>query len=242
MCYLCVVTHSVLLLNMVCYLVCHLVLACCLGKALKIKWLPVPIPCGALKLKPLVLCCFNRRPSVEMYKKWLKCESMSTGSPVKSEDTGLVEFRMSGPLQYMVWYHVVGLIWISEFLLACQQMTVAGAVVTYYFTRWGRSKVVLINNDKLYGWSQRSFRLITIRFISILKKNCREQFTWTSIIKLIQCYNVVISTTERLVWYVTTVKVAFCNIFHPQAWPDTSFENRNPAPCLDWMQTGCNLR
>ncbi|XP_074052886.1 choline transporter-like protein 1 isoform X2 [Macrotis lagotis] len=46
-----------------------------------------------------------------------------------------VEFEVSGPLQYMWWYHVVGLIWISEFILACQQMTVAGAVVTYYFTR-----------------------------------------------------------------------------------------------------------
>uniref|UniRef100_A0A4W4EBA0 Choline transporter-like protein n=1 Tax=Electrophorus electricus TaxID=8005 RepID=A0A4W4EBA0_ELEEL len=41
------------------------------------------------------------------------------------------------PLQYMVWYHAVGLIWVSEFILACQQMTVAGAVVTYYFTRSG---------------------------------------------------------------------------------------------------------
>uniref|UniRef100_A0A8C8C1P1 Choline transporter-like protein n=1 Tax=Oncorhynchus tshawytscha TaxID=74940 RepID=A0A8C8C1P1_ONCTS len=59
----------------------------------------------------------------------------TTGSPVQSEETGLVEFRMSGPLQYMVWYHAVGLIWISQFILACQQMTVAGAVVTYYFTR-----------------------------------------------------------------------------------------------------------
>lgn len=32
----------------------------------------------------------------------------------------------------------MGLIWISEFILACQQMTVAGAVVTYYFTRYGQ--------------------------------------------------------------------------------------------------------
>uniref|UniRef100_A0A8C8J8T1 Choline transporter-like protein n=1 Tax=Oncorhynchus tshawytscha TaxID=74940 RepID=A0A8C8J8T1_ONCTS len=37
--------------------------------------------------------------------------------------------------RYMTWYHAVGLIWISEFILACQQMTVAGAVVTYYYTR-----------------------------------------------------------------------------------------------------------
>lgn len=56
------------------------------------------------------------------------------GSPVLNEH-GFVEFRVLGPLRYMWWYHVVGLIWISEFILACQQMTVAGAVVTYYFTR-----------------------------------------------------------------------------------------------------------
>ncbi|XP_042560479.1 choline transporter-like protein 1 [Clupea harengus] len=59
----------------------------------------------------------------------------TSGSPEKNVNTGLVEFKLDEPLQYMVWYHAVGLIWISEFLLACQQMTVAGAVVTYYFTR-----------------------------------------------------------------------------------------------------------
>lgn len=58
----------------------------------------------------------------------------TAGSAVQNEQ-GFVEFKISGPLQYMWWYHVVGLIWISEFILACQQMTVAGAVVTYYFTR-----------------------------------------------------------------------------------------------------------
>lgn len=58
----------------------------------------------------------------------------TTGSAVQNEQD-FVEYKISGPLQYMWWYHVVGLIWISEFILACQQMTVAGAVVTYYFTR-----------------------------------------------------------------------------------------------------------
>ncbi|OXB58766.1 hypothetical protein ASZ78_000530 [Callipepla squamata] len=62
----------------------------------------------------------------------------TTGNPVPNEE-GFVEFRMAGPLKYMWWYHVVGLIWISEFILACQQMTVAGAVVTYYFTREKRN-------------------------------------------------------------------------------------------------------
>uniref|UniRef100_A0A8C3TUL2 Choline transporter-like protein n=1 Tax=Catharus ustulatus TaxID=91951 RepID=A0A8C3TUL2_CATUS len=36
---------------------------------------------------------------------------------------------------YMAWYHFVGLIWTSEFILACQQMVIAGAVVTCYFNR-----------------------------------------------------------------------------------------------------------
>lgn len=59
----------------------------------------------------------------------------STGNPVQNEETGLTEFRLTGPLRYLTWYHAVGLVWITEFILACQQMTVAGAVVTYYFTR-----------------------------------------------------------------------------------------------------------
>ncbi|XP_066471269.1 choline transporter-like protein 1 isoform X2 [Tiliqua scincoides] len=62
----------------------------------------------------------------------------TTGSPVKN-DQGVVEFQVTGVLRYMWWYHVVGLVWISEFILACQQMTVAGAVVTYYFTREKRN-------------------------------------------------------------------------------------------------------
>ncbi|XP_015227013.1 PREDICTED: choline transporter-like protein 1 isoform X4 [Cyprinodon variegatus] len=59
----------------------------------------------------------------------------TTGNPEQNEETGLTEFRLTGSLQYLTWYHAVGLVWISEFILACQQMTVAGAVVTYYFTR-----------------------------------------------------------------------------------------------------------
>ena len=36
----------------------------------------------------------------------------------------------------MWWYYVVGLIWISEFILACQQMVISGAVATWYFSRY----------------------------------------------------------------------------------------------------------
>ncbi|XP_051868574.1 choline transporter-like protein 3 isoform X2 [Pristis pectinata] len=46
-----------------------------------------------------------------------------------------VEYRSLSAIRYMWWYHLIGLIWTSEFLLACQQMTIAGAVVCYYFNR-----------------------------------------------------------------------------------------------------------
>ncbi|XP_064927174.1 choline transporter-like protein 3 isoform X8 [Columba livia] len=48
---------------------------------------------------------------------------------------GQVEYRALSGISYMAWYHFVGLIWTSEFILACQQMTIAGAVVTCYFNR-----------------------------------------------------------------------------------------------------------
>nr|Q9I9B9.1 RecName: Full=Choline transporter-like protein 1; AltName: Full=Solute carrier family 44 member 1 [Torpedo marmorata]CAB75556.1 CTL1 protein [Torpedo marmorata] len=60
---------------------------------------------------------------------------LATAGYPQKKDQGYVEFKVSGPLQYTWIYHLVGLIWISEFILACQQMTIAGAVVTYYFTR-----------------------------------------------------------------------------------------------------------
>lgn len=38
-------------------------------------------------------------------------------------------------IHYMWWYLVIALIWISEFILSCQQMVIAGAVSNWYFTR-----------------------------------------------------------------------------------------------------------
>lgn len=57
------------------------------------------------------------------------------GEAVLNEEAVLTEFRLTGRLEYLTWFHALGLLWITEFILACQQMTVAGAVVTYYFTR-----------------------------------------------------------------------------------------------------------
>nr|XP_033772193.1 choline transporter-like protein 3 isoform X6 [Geotrypetes seraphini] len=48
---------------------------------------------------------------------------------------GQVEYNSLSGIRYMWWYHLVGLIWTSEFILTCQQMIIAGAVVTLYFNR-----------------------------------------------------------------------------------------------------------
>eukprot|EP00076_Gallus_gallus_P024143 XP_015146213.1 choline transporter-like protein 3 isoform X2 [Gallus gallus] len=61
--------------------------------------------------------------------------SLGTAGTAQTTSEGQVEYRAFSGICYMAWYHFIGLIWTSEFILACQQMTVAGAVVTCYFNR-----------------------------------------------------------------------------------------------------------
>ncbi|XP_039084379.1 choline transporter-like protein 3 isoform X2 [Hyaena hyaena] len=61
--------------------------------------------------------------------------SLGTAGAAQVIEGGRVEYKPILGIQYMWWYHLIGLIWTSEFILACQQMTVAGALVTCYFNR-----------------------------------------------------------------------------------------------------------
>ncbi|XP_046742542.1 choline transporter-like 1 [Diprion similis] len=45
----------------------------------------------------------------------------------------LVEYVDSTWVKYMWWVYIIGLIWISEFIIACQNMVIAGAVAHWYF-------------------------------------------------------------------------------------------------------------
>lgn len=47
----------------------------------------------------------------------------------------LINYRQSSWIQYMWWYLVISFIWISEFILSCQQIVIAGAVSKWYFCR-----------------------------------------------------------------------------------------------------------
>ena len=46
-----------------------------------------------------------------------------------------VTYKDTTPVRVFWWYHLIGLIWTSEFILACQQMVIAGAVAMWYFSR-----------------------------------------------------------------------------------------------------------
>ncbi|XP_076976302.1 choline transporter-like protein 3 isoform X2 [Tamandua tetradactyla] len=61
--------------------------------------------------------------------------SLGTAGTAQVISGGQVEYKPLWGIRYLWWYHLIGLIWTSEFILACQQMTIAGAVVTCYFNR-----------------------------------------------------------------------------------------------------------
>lgn len=46
---------------------------------------------------------------------------------------GLVKYEEHNMVSYFWWYHVIGLIWSSEFIIACQQFVVSGTVASWYF-------------------------------------------------------------------------------------------------------------
>jgi len=45
------------------------------------------------------------------------------------------EYRKDGAMKFTRWYNLLALFWFSQFVLACQQMVIAGAVSKWFFTR-----------------------------------------------------------------------------------------------------------
>ncbi|XP_035307888.1 choline transporter-like protein 3 isoform X2 [Cricetulus griseus] len=61
--------------------------------------------------------------------------SLGTAGTAQVIEGGQVEYKPLSGIRYMWWYHLIGLIWTSEFILACQRITIAGAMATCYFNR-----------------------------------------------------------------------------------------------------------
>src|SRR5262249_22775692 len=59
----------------------------------------------------------------------------SAGVPTVSTSTGYVTYTKGGFLLAARWFYLFGLLWIAQFVIACQYMVVAGAVARWYFSR-----------------------------------------------------------------------------------------------------------
>ncbi|WAR22764.1 CTL1L-like protein [Mya arenaria] len=60
---------------------------------------------------------------------------LSTSEKRSVNAEGYIEYTEHETVSYMWWYHLIGLIWTSEFIIACQQLVVCGSVATWYFAR-----------------------------------------------------------------------------------------------------------
>ncbi|XP_038057482.1 choline transporter-like protein 1 isoform X1 [Patiria miniata] len=60
---------------------------------------------------------------------------VTAGKPELDNETGFVTYKSNELGPYMWWYHLFGLLWGSQFLVACQQCAIAGAVAAWFFAR-----------------------------------------------------------------------------------------------------------
>ncbi|CAC5407572.1 SLC44A1 [Mytilus coruscus] len=59
----------------------------------------------------------------------------TAGIPEVNNSTGIVKYAMDDTMRYIRWYHIFGILWVSAFIVACQDMVIAGAIATWFFKR-----------------------------------------------------------------------------------------------------------
>ena len=59
----------------------------------------------------------------------------TAGTPEISSNTGYVRYVKGSFWFWIRLYHLFGLLWLANFMIACQHMVIAGAVSGWYFTR-----------------------------------------------------------------------------------------------------------
>ncbi|XP_042219077.1 choline transporter-like protein 1 isoform X1 [Homarus americanus] len=69
---------------------------------------------------------------------WLFIET--SGDPKKFKES--IVFVKSDFVKAMRWYHIFAFLWVTQFVLACQDVTIAGSVAQWFFTR----------NKQQLGW------------------------------------------------------------------------------------------
>ena len=76
---------------------------------------------------------------IAFFVYWLAVMALigTSDEVVPVNETALIRIRYEKLpwTQYATWYHLVALIWISEFIVAAQQYIISESVVKWYFTK-----------------------------------------------------------------------------------------------------------
>jgi len=111
-----------------------------------------------------VHCLDNNYASWSRWKCWTeyKLACICSGTPYVSRERGFesVHYETHGLPRHFWWIHLIGLLWVSEFILACQQFVIAGSVAVWYFTRY----TVIMSYFNEYPYTKLA--------CSILRVNC----------------------------------------------------------------------
>ncbi|XP_055348122.1 choline transporter-like 1 [Paramacrobiotus metropolitanus] len=82
-----------------------------------------------------VMLCLATSEIPRFVRKQITVDFLSAKVAIPDTSFTVIEYDQQTPMRFMWIFYVLALIWISEFILACQQLVVAGAISKWYFER-----------------------------------------------------------------------------------------------------------
>lgn len=122
----------------------------------------------------------------------------TSGQPEVNK-SGYVTYPLNTFFQIMRWYHLFAFFWLTQFVISCQHIVIAGAVATWFFTRdknhLGAPILISIKNVIRYHLGSvafGSFIIAVIKLIRFIMKQVenylkRQQNPASFILKCCQC-------------------------------------------------------
>ncbi|XP_064486350.1 choline transporter-like protein 1 isoform X2 [Ornithodoros turicata] len=123
----------------------------------------------------------------------------TAGHPALDRATGLVYLKKDSLLLVAPWFHLMALYWLTQFIVSCQYVVIAGSTATWYFTR-NKSELDSPISTSLYylvryhlgSVALGSFLVALVKLIrailNFLEKQLKTRFeSCTFLLKMCQC-------------------------------------------------------
>ncbi|XP_037085823.1 choline transporter-like protein 1 [Pollicipes pollicipes] len=118
----------------------------------------------------------------------------SVGTPVPGRSSGFVQYRKGGAPLYFRWYNLFAFFWLTQFIVACQDMVVGGAISKWFFTRdksrLGSPILLAIKNLLFYHLGSvalGSFIIAVVKLIRFLLKKLESRMGKNPLVKVVCC-------------------------------------------------------